>query len=812
MASRTAGVAIAIAAGIAGLALIVMPRVVMAAEDCLTEPSGEKSDAQRWYYRFDRGTNRRCWYLKDANGNTRDIAAPPRTPQQPAPWDFGQPTPPKLTAKRGDGPATRTAADALAEAPAPRLRTDLAVRGTPKPQNVAITPTTLTASDASLPRSLDSSPWPSAAPQRVEPTTSDVSPAAMADEGNAEADANATPPADGSAMGPPKTTKPGAPIPILMLVVVGALAISGLLASALYRLSRVGRKRRRGTDWHATEKTRRSRAKPRGKVQATANNSGFGQFNARGASAGSAGFRTPEPASALDVASARLSASMPEQVPPRPTRATAPAAYQDAAYQDEAYQDRASAMAGRRERDEAAEVPRLQPAADAAVWQAADQLADQAAVRHAAMTAAAATAQGDPRSPVSQAAPGMQQAQLAAAQRAAAHAAAAKLAAAQAAAREQAVPQNAASPGAPAATWPAAQMPPVPAAATTAATQPAAPSQPAPADATAPVDVGEIVSALRRARSGAGATAGAAPMDAAKVIAALLVSRAAKRRDSQPTPGDQGAAPPAVPMAGAAATQAFTPQATQSPQQQPDRAYDGQAATQRAATMAPSAGSSAPPSNDPAAALIETLRAHAARQPTRQPDDEQAPLPAAAMESPSDDSDLDDPAAALINLLQSRFALPEDEMEAESPQDDDREAYEAEAFVAEAPRRNPPVQGDPAAQLMSLLESRSSLPPVPAAPERPRPQPQQQRPQPHQHQPHQHQPQQHQPQQHQTQQHQTQQQRALFVPPPYEDPATPPLDFIPRPQALRPRPRNIHQQDDELDGIQDILARLGRRA
>ncbi|XUM21439.1 hypothetical protein ACRAVF_29650 [Bradyrhizobium oligotrophicum S58] len=49
------------------------------------------------------------------------------------------------------------------------------------------------------------------------------------------------------------------------------------------------------------------------------------------------------------------------------------------------------------------------------------------------------------------------------------------------------------------------------------------------------------------------------------------------------------------------------------------------------------------------------------------------------------------------------------------------------------------------------------------------------------------------------------------MPPQFEDPATPPLDFIPRPPALRPRPRNI-QQDDELDGIQDILARLGRRA
>jgi hypothetical protein len=37
----------------------------------------------------------------------------------------------------------------------------------------------------------------------------------------------------------------------------------------------------------------------------------------------------------------------------------------------------------------------------------------------------------------------------------------------------------------------------------------------------------------------------------------------------------------------------------------------------------------------------------------------------------------------------------------------------------------------------------------------------------------------------------------------------PPLDFIPRPQALRPRMRDI-RQDESLDGVQDILARLAK--
>jgi hypothetical protein len=41
------------------------------------------------------------------------------------------------------------------------------------------------------------------------------------------------------------------------------------------------------------------------------------------------------------------------------------------------------------------------------------------------------------------------------------------------------------------------------------------------------------------------------------------------------------------------------------------------------------------------------------------------------------------------------------------------------------------------------------------------------------------------------------------------DGPTPPLDFIPRPQALRPRVQDI-RQDESLDGVQDILARLAR--
>ncbi|WP_316202092.1 MULTISPECIES: hypothetical protein [unclassified Bradyrhizobium] len=755
--------------------MLVLPRVVLAAEECLTEPTGEKSDAQRWYYRFDRGTNRRCWYLKDANGNTRDAAAPMRAAQQPTPWDFAQPAPPKLTPRRTDGPVARTS-DALAEAPQPRLRADLAVRGTPKPQNLA-TPTTLTASDTSLPRSLDSSPWPSAPPQQADPIAADAPPPAMADDGNAEPDANAAPTADGPIIAP-KPSKPEAPIHVLMLVVIGALAISGLLASALYRLSRMGRRQRRNGSWHADAvRMRRSRIKPRSKAPQGGMRASRGSMPAAPSHPG--GGRGSQPASALDLASARLSAST-DQIDPRAQR-PAPSPQ---------HQDHPAVAARRRDRDAAAEMQRSQ--STDAVWQAVDELVDRAAVRRAEPSGAQIAATNAPPSPVaataaSPAAPA--QAQLTAAQMAAAQAAAAKIAAAQASAAAAAASPRSptyAAPTAPAEPWPAAQRvePANPTRIQAAAAMPPAAPPPAQAAATAappaPVDVSEIVSALRKARSSDVTSPSAgAPIDAAKVIAALLVSRAAKRHATQP--GEASDDPAAAALAETAPpTQAdAAPRTAQASQHLTNHPRGGQPVAQPVPgtpdqPASPRAPSTAPA--DPAAALIETLRAHAARQPAPQPDDDIAVGgPAMMSEAPAaEDDELDDPAAALINLLQSRFSLPEDELEAEPQQ---------EEFSVEAQQDVAHMHDDPAARLMSLLESRSSIPaalPI----DRPQAQQQPQRPS---------------------------QQRPLFVPTPFEDPATPPLDFIPRPPALRPRPRNI-QQDDELDGIQDILARLGRRA
>src|SRR5690348_16012745 len=49
------------------------------ADDCLAAPGGETPSGQRWAYRLERGTQRRCWYLRDKASQTApSLAAAPK--------------------------------------------------------------------------------------------------------------------------------------------------------------------------------------------------------------------------------------------------------------------------------------------------------------------------------------------------------------------------------------------------------------------------------------------------------------------------------------------------------------------------------------------------------------------------------------------------------------------------------------------------------------------------------------------------------------------------------------------------------------
>lgn len=51
------------------------PAGAAAAADCLTTPGSSASPNSHWYYRTDRTQQRKCWYLRGADGSPQDDAA-----------------------------------------------------------------------------------------------------------------------------------------------------------------------------------------------------------------------------------------------------------------------------------------------------------------------------------------------------------------------------------------------------------------------------------------------------------------------------------------------------------------------------------------------------------------------------------------------------------------------------------------------------------------------------------------------------------------------------------------------------------------
>jgi hypothetical protein len=79
-----------------------------AADDCLSEPNHETSAGGHWYYRSDRQSHRKCWYLADETHKTDQVPS----------------AKPELAAKKNSHSISQSNADAHAEVPAepPALR------------------------------------------------------------------------------------------------------------------------------------------------------------------------------------------------------------------------------------------------------------------------------------------------------------------------------------------------------------------------------------------------------------------------------------------------------------------------------------------------------------------------------------------------------------------------------------------------------------------------------------------------------------------------------------------------------------------
>lgn len=271
MSNRTAVIAFAAIAGcVSTFSFIpVSHGEPAAADECLTAPKAATPAGAHWYYRVEKGTKRKCWYLADEAGKTKKAAAP-----APASSDVAEenaPAPEKVTppAKQetSSKPIRKSVANARAELragseddPALAETTWPAISSTPADADVrkdnqaaAIQPApevdkqdpniatrwpepTVVASASDQPAATTPQPAPSApalTPERL-------AAAATAAQSPASAPAITTgaAPSQPQPSPPAAATEEGLSIRVLLAILVGVLALAAILGPLLFKYFR----------------------------------------------------------------------------------------------------------------------------------------------------------------------------------------------------------------------------------------------------------------------------------------------------------------------------------------------------------------------------------------------------------------------------------------------------------------------------------------------------------------------------------------------------------------------------------------------
>ncbi len=212
-----------------------------AADECLAAPNGPSPEGSHWYYRLERGTKRHCWYLRDESQKSSQSASSSVAPST-------KPAAPKAE------PAIRgMVANARAELPPASTR---GIAGSTAsiapPQPPALVPNATSAASSRPAPDTSSTPtvasrWPG--PSSLAPSANQTQAAADADDADMQPTSSvaaaAEPPPVVLATADTPAEKPqghSGSIPMLSIVMVGALSLAGLVGSLIMRFG--GRRRR----------------------------------------------------------------------------------------------------------------------------------------------------------------------------------------------------------------------------------------------------------------------------------------------------------------------------------------------------------------------------------------------------------------------------------------------------------------------------------------------------------------------------------------------------------------------------------------
>lgn len=212
-----------------------------AAPDCLAAPKDAAPQGQHWYYRLERTTKRKCWYLravgdKDSARTAQAAQSDTATTDAPAAQQQQQ---------------QQAVQDARAEYLTPRSSVASNSSNAPA-QPAAIMPvqqSTEQAADGNAQQPAATTPWPdvSTAPA---PPAPPPAPTVVAAAAQPSAKPSKSPPLTAPAAADIAADKSNGSLQMLLLVIGGALALAGILASVIYRLAGA-RVRLQSTDRHA---------------------------------------------------------------------------------------------------------------------------------------------------------------------------------------------------------------------------------------------------------------------------------------------------------------------------------------------------------------------------------------------------------------------------------------------------------------------------------------------------------------------------------------------------------------------------------
>ena len=186
------------------------------AADCLASPKGVAPQGQHWFYRVERTTKRQCWYLRAEGAKATQSAQATADAPNAAPT-----APQSVQNARAEYIAAQTSAAANPPAPA-----------------AAATQPAPSAPNANAAQPAVATRWPDAAPASPAPQPSPstaAAPAAASVQPSAKPAASPAPVTLAAADAP--ADKPTGSVQMLLLVIGGALALAGLLASVIYRFA-----------------------------------------------------------------------------------------------------------------------------------------------------------------------------------------------------------------------------------------------------------------------------------------------------------------------------------------------------------------------------------------------------------------------------------------------------------------------------------------------------------------------------------------------------------------------------------------------